>query len=344
MGVNTPISDRLEKMRGLRRRGVSKLEEVVIEVTFRCNLDCFFCFNSITLTKDAASNELSTDQIKKVIDKSRELNVPYIRFTGGEPLLRSDIYELLAYARSKGFKEVRINTNGTLVDKSVAKKLEKYVDNVLVALNSYGDELFKRKVNALKLLKKTKIKIVRSGTIALPENIKNFLKIYCVVAKLGLDDWEFYRPIIQKNNKSLTSREEIKVLVCELLKIKKETGNIYPISNAIPFCVLGNDLESMKNVSEVSLGAKYDDGHCRLVVDPRGYIKPSYFIDVNLGNYLEIEKAWNSVFLKKIRELSFVDSTCAGCVHLSVCKAGSRYDSELNHNDYFKMDSWVAIQ
>ena len=88
----------------------------------------------------------------------------------------------------------------------------------------------------------------------------------------------------------------------------------------------------MERVADVSLGAKYDDGHCRLVIDPRGYIKPSYFINEKLANYLEIEKAWNSTFLKKIQHLDFVNNKCKQCKYLPECKAGSRYDSKLKSN------------
>lgn len=339
------ISKRLGEIKQFRKSEFSKLEEIVIEVTFECNLGCYFCFN-LTVLNGNMVFRLSTKQIKEVIDKAAELNIPFIRFSGGEPLLREDIFDLLAYAKSKKFKEVRLNTNGLLINEYVAKKLEKYVDNVLIAINACSSEQekkitgvdsFNKRINALKLLKKTKIKIVRGGTIALPENIKNLEKIYSIVRGLKLDDWEVYRPIANKSNLGGVTRSDVKVLVQKLLKIKKETGKTYPIANALPFCVLGKG--NICNVAGVSLGAKYDDGHCRLVIDPRGYIKPSYFINENLGGYLEIEKAWNSVFLKKIRGLSFIEHECNCCNYLGVCKGGSRFDSYLKNGDYFKEDS-----
>jgi len=140
---------------------------------------------------------------------------------------------------------------------------------------------------------------------------------------------------------SLVSRKDIKILVEKLYMVKEETGKVYPIANALPFCVLGKG--NMKKVAEVSLGAKYDDGHCRLVVDPRGFIKPSYFIAENLGAYLEIGGAWGSEFLKKTHSLKFVERKCRDCSYLIKCKAGSRYGSKVRSGSYFKRDFFWGL-
>ena len=128
MGGTTSISDRLEKIRELRKKRIHKLEEIVIETTFRCNINCDFCFNKNVLKKNKRTyKELTTKEIKEIIDKTSELNIPYIRFSGGEPLLRKDIFTLLAYAKSKNFKEIRLNTNGLLINKKIAIIIKKII-------------------------------------------------------------------------------------------------------------------------------------------------------------------------------------------------------------------------
>ncbi len=92
----------------------------VWEVTARCNLDCIHCH---ARGSPRAGPELSTGEGKKLI--SDLATVPEFRmcaFTGGEPLVREDIFELLAYAHGLGFS-CTIATNGTLVDRDCAIRL-----------------------------------------------------------------------------------------------------------------------------------------------------------------------------------------------------------------------------
>lgn len=93
---------------------------VVWNFTRRCNLRCIHCYSD---SQDKNyPGELSTDEGKKVIDDLAQFKVPTILFSGGEPLLRQDIFELGDYAGAKGTRCV-ISTNGTLIDRTMAKKI-----------------------------------------------------------------------------------------------------------------------------------------------------------------------------------------------------------------------------
>ncbi|HWR25894.1 MAG TPA: 12,18-didecarboxysiroheme deacetylase, partial [Methanosarcina sp.] len=94
---------------------------VVWNMTRRCNLKCVHCYAQ---AKDIEfENELSTDEGKALIDDLAKFGSPVILFSGGEPTLRKDLPELAAYAREKGMRAV-ISTNGTLINKDLAKKLK----------------------------------------------------------------------------------------------------------------------------------------------------------------------------------------------------------------------------
>ena len=94
---------------------------VVWNMTRRCNLKCVHCYAQ---AKDVEfKNELSTEEGKALIDDLAAFGSPVILFSGGEPTMRKDLPELAAYAREKGMRAV-ISTNGTLIDKSLAKKLK----------------------------------------------------------------------------------------------------------------------------------------------------------------------------------------------------------------------------
>jgi 12,18-didecarboxysiroheme deacetylase len=94
---------------------------VVWNMTRRCNLKCVHCYAQ---AKDIEfENELSTEEGKALIDDLAQFGSPVILFSGGEPTLRKDLPELAAYAREKGMRAV-ISTNGTLIDRNLAKKLK----------------------------------------------------------------------------------------------------------------------------------------------------------------------------------------------------------------------------
>ncbi|MCC7204104.1 MAG: radical SAM protein [Phycisphaeraceae bacterium] len=93
---------------------------VVWNLTRTCNLKCVHCY-----TDSAAKrypDELSTEQAKSVLDDLAQFKVPAVLFSGGEPLVRPDVFELAAYARDKGLHVV-LSTNGTLIDRPTAQKL-----------------------------------------------------------------------------------------------------------------------------------------------------------------------------------------------------------------------------
>jgi Fe-coproporphyrin III synthase len=93
---------------------------VVWNATRRCNLRCIHCY-SHSLDKNY-QGEMSTDEAKRFIDGLADFGVPVLLFSGGEPLLRHDLFELIGYTRDKGIRAV-ISTNGTLITPEVAPKL-----------------------------------------------------------------------------------------------------------------------------------------------------------------------------------------------------------------------------
>jgi len=95
----------------------------VWEVTSACNLKCIHCH----ATSDKASpDELSTDEGKKLIDMLAENNeFRTLIYTGGEPLVRPDIFELLRHSQKAGLANI-IATNGTLIDEEMAHKLKEH--------------------------------------------------------------------------------------------------------------------------------------------------------------------------------------------------------------------------
>ena len=88
--------------------------------TNRCNLRCVHCYQD---AEEATDLELSTEEGKKMISEIARAGFKVMIFSGGEPLMRPDIYELVSYAREQGLRPV-FGTNGTLITPEVAHKLK----------------------------------------------------------------------------------------------------------------------------------------------------------------------------------------------------------------------------
>ena len=89
--------------------------------TNKCNLTCKHCYQDAC--PDACANELTTGEARTLIDQIAAAGFKIMIFSGGEPLMRPDIYDLVAYAASKGLRPV-FGTNGTLITPEVAGRLK----------------------------------------------------------------------------------------------------------------------------------------------------------------------------------------------------------------------------
>lgn len=85
-----------------------------------CNLFCAHCYRE---SGEKAQGELTTEQGKKLIEEIARAGFHIMIFSGGEPLRRPDIYELIAHAKAHGLRPV-LGSNGTLIDEAVAQKLK----------------------------------------------------------------------------------------------------------------------------------------------------------------------------------------------------------------------------
>lgn len=318
-------------------------DEVMIEVEPRCNFKCQFCFNRISFAKnDRTIKSFSADYIKKIIDNIFRLGIKTVRFTGGEPMLRKDIFQLLRYTQNKGL-ETRLNTNASLIDQKTVKRLKGIVDNVLIPIEDYREkretritgfsDSLKNKIKAIRLLKAEGVPVVRAGTVAIRENIINFEKIAQLIEKLPLDEWELYRPIPVAKKEQLDSGL-IKTLVEKLLYLRRKTGKVVFVSNALPFCAISDS----NKVNSVCRGILQEGGYSRLVIDPRGFVKPDYGLEENLGHPLDILFAWQHPFVKKMRNFGYLPQQCRDCPFVFKCRGGSRPAAKVVFGDYQALD------
>ncbi len=110
---------------------------VAWNITKRCNFKCKHCYSDATINTD--EKELSLEEIKSIIDEMKELKVPVILLSGGEPMMHEHIFEIIGYIRASGIR-VSLSTNGSLITPESARKLKDLgVSYVGISLDGIGE-------------------------------------------------------------------------------------------------------------------------------------------------------------------------------------------------------------
>jgi len=313
--------------------------EIVLEITRKCNLRCTVCFS------EHSSKDMPLQKIKDIIDECIKQGVKAVRFHGGEPLLHKDACEALYYAKSKNL-HVIINTNATVLTNKIQQTLANTVDDCLVSLQGYNAESekhltkspfpFNRKLHNMVSMN-SRLKKFRVGTIISKTLIQHFDQYYHLIAKLNIRSWELYRPLlIDDKGEFDISKKDLLWLMKRIKKLKLSGFNL-KITSPLPYC-MSDDFELSKYVL---VGGGAEDGHTRIVADVDGFFKPSYFMSENLGE--TIENSWKNPLLNKIRSVDYLPQKCHDCDYLQWCKGGSRSLSKLLSDSYFKQDPLMNL-
>jgi radical SAM protein with 4Fe4S-binding SPASM domain len=179
-----------------------------IIATYRCNLRCSMCelYKRPAEYEKAGKSELSTGEMKRVIDDFAAIRTAGIGFTGGEPLLRQDMVELIAYAKSKGMI-THMSSNGFAINETVAKNLmESGLDAIGFSLDGATREThdgirgingsYDRVINAISIfnrLNKTAKKkiIIVVVTVISTLNLHEIKDIVYILKGIGVDKISF---------------------------------------------------------------------------------------------------------------------------------------------------------
>jgi len=111
----------------------NRLLSVLLELTYRCNLDCFFCYNDLSLRGKA----LTFEQYDALLGDLAAMNVLTVVLSGGEPLAHPDFFRIGARARELGFV-VRVKSNGHALHGELARRLRDEVDPFVVEVSLHG--------------------------------------------------------------------------------------------------------------------------------------------------------------------------------------------------------------
>ncbi|HAZ10829.1 MAG TPA: hypothetical protein DCY56_06985 [Candidatus Omnitrophica bacterium] len=288
----------------------------IFELTFKCNLRCYHCYNN-----DFTTQPLSTKQIKDILDVLAFHGTFFIIFTGGEVFMREDIFDILEHANHKKFA-ITIFTNGTLIDDKKAKQISSY--NIAeVCISIYGPNSpthekitrrkgsFERTINAVRFLTKYKVR-VRLKTSLSKDNFNLYADIKKLAGDLGVRCQFNHITAPMRNGSEQNRYNDIstKALSRHLAKIYEEDLSYFA----------QNDTEPLEDLLERNV---CKGGHSTFSIDPYGRLYPCLLAPYSAGNICEesFEKIWrDSSVLKQWRNIKFKDiPICNRCKLISKC-------------------------
>lgn len=112
---------------------IPKPSVMYMELTYRCNLRCAFC-ERWKIGPEFAQKELTTEEVKKVLNQAYKIGVKYVGFTGGEPFLRKDLFEIGRFAKNLGLT-VTVASNGTLINENNIKEIVTAFDSITISVD-----------------------------------------------------------------------------------------------------------------------------------------------------------------------------------------------------------------
>lgn len=338
-----------------------KVHYALWEVTQRCNLSCLHC------RADASPNKYEPKLIKngdifKLIDGLSQLNCPTLALTGGEPLLREDIVQIVKYASSKNIK-TRIQSNGLLLTKEIADELKK------AGLFSFGigldastpeinDKIRNKKgallkaIESIKILKERNMKVHVEFTVT-KLNLNNLTETLNLLEELGVDTFLARAAIFTGRARpddplfqiSLSEYKNfLEKLSEERLKRKITLNCQDPLYHLADESIV-NKLKNYGDIYSGCLLSGCTAGLNMIHIRSNGEIGICTFLpDITLGNIFEknLPEIWNKRFaipeVKKLIDRDF-NGRCGHCADKFIC-GGCRARALLINNDLFGNDPY----
>ncbi len=303
-----------------------KRYSVLFEITKKCNWKCIFCYAECN-NKDI----LSTEDIKKIIDDLYNYGVIDLTFTGGEPLMRNDAFEIFNYAKKKGFA-LTLYTNGSLINENNINMIKELFGSVEVSLHSHDSNThdiivknggaWKKTVAAVEMLKRNNIKVC----------------IKCVLTKYEISNILKFKDYVEKE---LNVEFNVDIDICDTYsgcdagrkanELNEEQLSI--LKNQVPLYYYGFDVEDF-----IIKGRKFP-GRCRagdeiLFIDANANLYPCIQFKKNGMEIIDgvhwvenlLDKKIddiinNNILFNKIRQLREQDFvTCNNCQYDSLCQ------------------------
>jgi radical SAM protein with 4Fe4S-binding SPASM domain len=328
----------------------------VWEMTTACNLRCIHCHAS---GGKRAPDELTTAEGKRLLDQLAEVRAfRMMAFTGGEPLVRPDLYELLAYAQALGFTNT-IATNATLIDDEVARRLRRCgVVIAAVSVDGFDAEThdyvrgqpgaFDAALEGMRALRRAGI-LLHVNITAMEYNLDQMSPLMQLVDSLGAGILLMYQLVPVGRGREVGSAAldlgANERLIRFMARAQRDVRAIMePVAGPQywPYLLQRNGIERgplLRLAETVFHGCSAGRGF--VYVKPNGEVWPCPFIEVSCGNVREtpFPRIWaSSPVLEDLRAREErLEGRCGECAYRRLC-GGCRGRAWATSGDYMAED------
>jgi radical SAM protein with 4Fe4S-binding SPASM domain len=352
---------------------MDSLRLIAFEVTRRCRFNCKHC--RADAQQSDTGGELTTEQCRKILQSVAKFNKCMIILTGGEPMERSDIYDLIRYGRDSGLRMVMATCGYAINNEAIAKLKETGLSALSISLDGASAQThdkfrqtegaFDLAIKAAKAARRVGIHFQINTTIT-----KSNLREIPAIAKLAEELGAYcFNPFIlvptgrgQKIASEVLEPAEYEKLLHDLLWLKEKSPievrvtcgpqfaricrQSKPPSAKRPKKIINNQSDFAKATPD-KLSIINSPGGCMGgrgfgFISYRGDVQTCGFLDISAGNLVEngfdFGKIWvESQFLKEIRNLSAYKGNCGICEYVGVC-GGCRARAYATTGDYLAAD------
>lgn len=290
---------------------------VQLDLTYRCNERCVHCY----LDHDD-HGEMTTAEIKHLLDEMAEAGVFILTLSGGEILVRKDFFEILEYARQLMFC-VKLKTNAVLIREREAKRIKELgVESVQISIYSHRDEVhdaltlvpgsLKRSLQGIRFLKSQGLRIIIANVL-MNRNLSDYPGVRALAVQLGVECTldPTITPMMDGNRAPLHLGVG-QTALREVFRDPALVGNVDEFC-ATPADTTENDLESIPCSA----------GHTACYVSPYGDVYPCVQFPLPTGNvrrerFINIWR--DSRAMNEVRSIHLKDlTTCSQCSHVAGC-------------------------
>jgi radical SAM protein with 4Fe4S-binding SPASM domain len=290
---------------------------VQLDLTYRCNERCVHCY-----LDHNDHGEMTTAEIKDLLDQLADAGVFFLTISGGEILMRKDFFEILEYARTKMFS-VKLKTNAVLIHEKEARRISSLgVESVQVSIYSHRPEIhdaitklpgsLERSLDAIRFLQACGLHVIIANVL-MRLNASDYPGVKTLAAELGV---EFTMdPTItpmMDGDRSILSLNVEEDLLKEVFRDQSLVGNVEE------FCAppVGTDEDALDSLP-------CSAGHTACYVSPYGDVYPCVQFPLPSGNvrrntFLDIWR--NSPQLNEVRSITLRElPSCSSCAHGVTC-------------------------
>lgn len=335
------------------------------EITRRCNLKCVHCRSSSELECEEHP-DFSFDEAKRVLDDIASYANPVVVLSGGEPLLRDDVFDIARYGTSHGFR-MCLATNGTLVTEEVCKEIkDAQIRMVSLSLDGACAEThddfrsqkgaFEGTMKAIELFNRHEIPFLVNSSFTV-RNQKEIPDIYKLVRKLGATAWYMFMIVPTGRGEDIMAELIPENLYDEILEwhyqVEKEENELLMRPTCAPHyyrIVRQKAKEEGEKVKHRTL--KFSTGGskgclagqliCLINVD--GEVLPCSYFPKAAGNIRDtpFKTIWeNSELMLSLRDFKSYKGNCGQCEYVSVC-GGCRARSYAMTGDYLAQEPFCS--